>query len=41
MDEMHDFWCARPESLAAEEGSALHDLCDNYMKHKEAQKVEL
>ncbi len=41
MDEMHDFWCERPEFKAAEEGSALHDLCDNYFKHKESRKTEL
>ena len=41
MDEMHDFWCARPEVKDAVEGSALHNLCDNYFKHKEGLKKEL
>ena len=41
MDEMHDFWCAREEATAAEEGGALHNLCTNYLKHKENRKQEL
>ena len=40
MDEMHEFWCSRPERARTNSGP-LHTLCENYVKHKEGLKKEL